>query len=169
MQSSCFAQQTANLSHHNPMSRHLLSCLQRVLGALAYLLIGARAVAFKPLIWSWGCARVSNIGQQSRLILLLDSFEPNELAQILAQATTHCSMIWVLLQDQQSVTAASDLTSHCLFQSRLVTLLPAKSMVLHPIVCWQESRCHSVPACFSSQLWRMSSLAVNPAVPLQPP
>ena len=115
------------------MSRHLLSCLHRVLGALAYLLIGALAVAFKPLIWSWGCARVSNIGQQSRLILLLDSFEPNELAQILAQATTHCSMIWVLLQDQQSVTAASDLTSHRSFQSRLVTLFPAKSMVLLPL------------------------------------
>ena len=29
--------------------------------------------------------------------------------------------------------------------------------------------CSSVPASFSSQLWRMSSRSVNPAVPLQPP
>ena len=42
-------------------------------------------------------------------------------------------------------------------------------MVLHPMVCWQESRWDSVPDCFSSQLWQMSSCAVNPAIPLQAP
>ena len=42
-------------------------------------------------------------------------------------------------------------------------------MVLHPMACWQELRWDSALARFSSQLWRMSSRAVNPAVPLQPP
>ena len=46
VQSSCFAQQTADLSHHVPWSSHLLSCLRRILGA--DLLIGAQAVVFNP-------------------------------------------------------------------------------------------------------------------------
>ena len=36
------------------------------------------------------------------------------------------------------------------FQFRLVALLPAKSMILHLVACWQESRWDSEPACFSS-------------------
>ena len=66
-------------------------------------------------------------------------------------------------------TAAPDLISLRCFQSRLVAFLPAKSMVLHSVACWQGSRCDSAPARFSSQLWRMSSPAVNAAVPLQSP
>ena len=102
--------------------------------------------------------------------LLLDSFAPTEQAQILAQAAAHCSVVWVT-PDQQSVTAASDLISLRCFQSRLVALLPAKSMVLNPVsvACWQKSLWDSAPARFASQLWQMSSHAVNPAVPLQPP
>ena len=42
-------------------------------------------------------------------------------------------------------------------------------MVLHPVACWQESLWDSAPARLSSQLWQMSSRAVDPAVPLQPP
>ena len=67
------------------------------------------------------------------------------------------------------MTAASELISLRRFQSRLVALLPAKSMVLHPVACWQESLWDSAPARLSSQLWQMSSRAVNPAVPLQQP
>ena len=102
-------------------------------------------------------------------LLLLHLFVPTERAQILAQAAAHCSVVWVLRQDQQSVTAASDLISFRRFQSRLVALLPEKSMVLHPVACWQESLGDSAPSCFSSQLWQMSSRAVNPVVSLQPP
>ena len=54
------------------------------------------------------------------------------------------------------------------FQPRWMALLPATSMVLHPVACWQELRWDSAPAYISSQLWQMSSWAVNPAVPLQP-
>ena len=69
-------------------------------------------------------------------------------------------MVWpgVLCQDQQSVTAASDLISLRSFQSRLVAFLPAKStgIVLHAVASWQGQRWDSAPASFSSQLWRMS-------------
>ena len=90
-------------------------------------------------------------------LLLLDSFAPTELAQMPAQALNHCGMVWVLHQDQQSVTTASDLIFlHC-FQSILVALLqvlPAKSMVLHPVACYQESR------------WDSSSSGMLPGVSL---
>ena len=94
---------------------------------------------------------------------------PTERAQILAQAAAHCGVVLVLCQGRQSVTAALDLISLRRFQSRLVALLPAISMILHPVACWQESLWDSAPARFSSQLLQMSSRAVNPAVPLQPP
>ena len=42
-------------------------------------------------------------------LLQLDSFAPTKGAQILAQESNHCGEVWVLRQDQQSVTAASDL------------------------------------------------------------
>ena len=37
-------------------------------------------------------------------LLLVDSFALTELAQVLAQALNPCGVVWVLRQDQQSVT-----------------------------------------------------------------
>ena len=109
VQSSCLAQQTADLSHHVPWSRRLLSCLRRLIGA--DLLIGARAVAFNPHFQHFVSPDAIDMelgGVQSwpavPALLLQDSFEPTERAQILAQAAIHCSVVWVLRQDQQSVT-----------------------------------------------------------------
>ena len=48
--------------------------------------------------------------------------------------------------------AASDELSLRRFHSRLVALLLADSIVLHPMACWQESRWDSELARFSSQL-----------------
>ena len=48
VQSSCFAQQTADLNHWHqvPWSRHFLNCLRGIL--VADLLIWSRALAFNP-------------------------------------------------------------------------------------------------------------------------
>ena len=120
----------------------MLSCLRGILGT--DLLIGAQAVAFNPHFQHFLSSFAIDLelgGIHSwpaeQALLLIDSFAPTELAQILGQAATHC-MVWALRQNQQSVTAASDLISLRCFQSRLVALLPAKSMVLHHVECWQE-------------------------------
>ena len=47
----------------------------------------------------------------------------------------------------------------------LVALLPPKSLVLHPMSCWQDSRQDSNPARFFSQLWQMRAFATDPAAP----
>ena len=41
-------------------------------------------------------------------LLLLDSFELTQRAQILVQASNHCGVVWVLRRDQHSVSAASE-------------------------------------------------------------
>ena len=47
-----------------------------------------------PFIWSWGVQYWPAV--PALLLVLLDSFAPTERAQILAQAATHCSVVWVL-------------------------------------------------------------------------
>ena len=143
VQSTCFAQQTANLSHHVSWSRHLLSCLRRILGA--DLLIGARAVVFNPHFQHFFSPEAIDLelgGVQFwpavPVLLLLDSFLLTERAQILAQAAAHCSVVWVLRPLPGSAVCDScfRLNLFAVFQSRLVALLslfPAKSMVLHPV------------------------------------
>ena len=154
------------IKSHVRWSRHLLSYL-RVLGA--DLLIGTRAMVFNPHFQHFFSPEAIGLelgGVPFRpavpALLPLDSFAPTERGQILAQAAAHCSVVWVLRQDQQPACDRG-------FRLRLVALLPAKSMVLHPVACWQESLWDSAPARFSSQPWQMSSRAVNPAVLLQPP
>ena len=62
---------------------------------------------------------------------------------------------------------------HCCFRLRISSPLsvsaggPPKSLVLHPMSCWQDSRWDSKPARFSSQLWQMRAVATGPAAPLQ--
>ena len=68
-------------------------------------------------------------------LLLLDSFEPTHRAQILVQASNHRGVVWILRQDQNSVTAASDLESLRRYQSRLVALLPRRA--------WFYTPCHA--------------------------
>ena len=122
VQSSVLAQQTADLSHHVPWNSHLSSCLRSILWA--DWLIGPRAVVFNPHFQRFFSSEAIDLelgGVQFwpavPALLLLDSFVPTEQVQILAQATAHCSVVWVLRQDQQSVTAASDLISLSSFQS----------------------------------------------------
>ena len=109
VQSSCLAQQMADLSYHVPWSRHLLSCLCGILGA--DLLIGARAVVFNPHFRYFFSpdVRDSELGfvqswPAESALLLLDSIEPTQRAQILVQASNHRGVVWVLRQDQNSVT-----------------------------------------------------------------
>ena len=162
VQSSCLAQQMADLSYHVQWSRHLLSCLCGILGA--DLLIGARAVVFNPHFRYFFSpdVRDSELGSiqswpAGSALLLLDSFEPTQRAQILVQASNHRGIVWVLRQDQTSVTAASDLLSLRRYQSLLVAL-PPKSLALHPMSCWQDLRWDSKHARFSSQV-RVSTMA----------
>ena len=116
---------TANSRSQTPCPREssFVKLLCRILGA--DLLIGAQAVVFNPHFQHF--FRVSPEAKDLELgcvqfwpaipaLLLLDSFAPTERAQILAHAATHCSLVWVLPQDQQSVTAASDLISLSRFQ-----------------------------------------------------
>ena len=162
----------ADLSYHVLWSRHLLSFLCGILGA--DLLVGARAVVLNPhfLYFFSPDVRDSELGSvqswpAGSVLLLLDSFEPTQRAQILLQASNHRAVVWVLSLDQHSVTATSDLLSLRSYQSRLVALLPLKSLVLHPMSCWQDLRWDSKPSRFSSQLRQMRAFATGPAAPLQ--
>ena len=58
------------------------------------------------------------------------------------------------------------MVSHCCFP-RLVALLPPKSLVLHPMSCWQDSCWDSKPVRFCSQLWQMRAFATGQAAQLQ--
>ena len=145
------AQQTADLSYDVLWSRHFLSSLSGIQGA--NLLIGARAVAFNLHFQSIFTpdVRDSELGSvyswpAGSVLLLLESFIPTERAQILVQASNHSGVVCILRQDQHSVTAASDLLSLRSYQCRLGALLPPKSLVLHPISCWQDFRWDSKPA-----------------------
>ena len=120
VQSSCLAQQTADLSYDVLWSRHFLSSLSGIQGA--NLLIGARAVAFNLHFQSIFTpdVRDSELGSVQSwpawsALLLLDSFEQ------LRELKSRCKRR-ILRQDQHSVSAASDLLSlpHC--QSWLVAL-----------------------------------------------
>ena len=140
VQSSCLAQQMADLSYHVLWSRHLLSCLCCILGA--DLLVGAGAVVFNPHLQYFFSPDVldSELGSiqswpAGSALLLLNSFEPTQRAQILIQASNYLGVVWVLRQDQNSVTAVSDLLSLCHYQSRLVALLPQRA--------WFYTPCHA--------------------------
>ena len=63
VQSSCLAQQRADLSYHVPWSRNLLSCLCSILGS--DLLIGARDVVFNPRCGTFGTSSPAMSGIQS--------------------------------------------------------------------------------------------------------
>ena len=79
----------------------------------------------------------------------------SKILEILAQASNHRGVAWVLRQDRHSVSAASDLLPLRRCQSRLVALLPAKRIILHPMSRCQDSRWDSQPDRFSPQLWQM--------------
>ena len=143
LQSSCLAQQMADLSDHVPWSRYLLSCLCGILGA--DLLVGAPAVVFNPHFRYFFSPDVldSELGPiqswpAGSALLLLDSFEPTQRAQILVQASKHRGGTWVF-------TSGSTLR-HCGFGLTISSPLSVsaggssapKSLVLHHMSCWQD-------------------------------
>ena len=173
VRSSCLAQQRADLEYHVPWSRHLLTCLRNILKV--DILVGARAVVFNPHFQYFFSPDVkdSALGAVQSLpagsaLLLLHSFSPKERPRLLLQASQHGGAVWVLRQDQQSDAALSDVQILRRFRSRLVALLPSKSMVVHRPSCWQDALWDSEPARFASQIWQLGQSIDGLASSLEP-
>jgi hypothetical protein len=111
---SSLSQLVADGEYHVPWSRHLLSCLHRILEV--DLLIGARAVTTIPQFLYFASPEPQDylLGAVPHwptmpALLLLDSIAPEDRPSVLQQGASHGSLVWILRQDRPSPEAVADL------------------------------------------------------------
>jgi len=157
---SCLAQSSADLEYQVHWSRHLLACLRRITGA--QLLIGARAVKFHPHFSFFISPDANDIFLGAAdswpdvpAVLIINSYPPTARSQILQQASTHGSPVWVLRQDESTHAAREELMVLRQKNAKLVAILPRDSLVLHDQRCWSCANWDSKPARTASQVWRL--------------
>ena len=155
---SSLSQLVADGEYHVPWSRHLLSCLHRILEV--DLLIGARAVTTIPQFLYFASPEPQDylLGAVPHwptmpALLLLDSIAPEDRPSVLQQGASHGSLVWILRQDRPSPEAVADLAKMRSLHACLMAILPPRSMVLHDIQCWSTARWDSEPSRCASQIW----------------
>jgi len=163
---SYLSQLVADGEYHVPWSRHLLSCLHRILEV--DLLIGARAVTTIPQFLYFSSPEPQDylLGAVPRwpptpALLLLDSIAPENRPGVLEQAASHGSVVWILRQDRPSPEAIADLAKIRSLRACLMAILPPQSMVLHDIHGWSTAKWDSEPSRYASQIWLLCSPAVQ--------
>ena len=163
---SYLSQLVADGEYHVPWSRHLLSCLHRILEV--DLLIGARAVTTIPQFLYFSSPEPQDylLGAVPRwpptpALLLLDSIAPENRPGVLEQAASHGSVVWILRQDRPSPEAVADLAKIRSLRACLMAILPPQSMVLHDIHGWSTAKWDSEPSRYASQIWLLCSPAVQ--------
>jgi ribonuclease HI len=163
---SYLSQLVADGEYHVPWSRHLLSCLHRILEV--DLLIGARAVTTIPqfLYFASPEPRDYLLGAVPcwplmPALLLLDSIAPEDRPSVLEQAASHGSVVWILRQDRPSPAAVADLAKMRSLHACLMAIIPPRSMVLHDIHCWNTAKWDSESSRCASQIWLLCSPAVQ--------
>ena len=126
---SYLSQLVADGEYHVPWSRHLLSCLHRILEV--DLLIGARAVTTIPQFLYFSSPEPQDylLGAVPRwpptpALLLLDSIAPENRPGVLEQAASHGSVVWILRQDRPSPEAVADSAKIRSLRACLMAILP---------------------------------------------
>ena len=162
---SCRAQNDADQEFFVHWSRHLLASIQQITGC--ELLIGASAVTYNPHFPHFSSPYSPDVHlgaiadwPQVPALLIIDSFTPQLRHQLLAQATSHDSVIWVLRQHKGNPDDPDLVVLRKI--ARLYAELPKKSLAVHRMACWETAEWDVEPSRYTTQLWRLDTPAGLP-------
>jgi hypothetical protein len=155
-------------------SRHLLACLQRIIGA--ELLIGSRAVAYNPHFRFFDSPfsgdpwlGATPVWPSVTALQLLDSFEPSARMEVLQSVAVHKSLIWIILQERPSAAFLQDTAEIRRLGARPCATLSSKSNVVHEAACWADAKWDVHPAHSASQIWKVEPIFATDTIHLNIP